>query len=308
MVAHVSLRIFMESTISHVCLGDNPAKTVKMKKTLQVAYLYAQRFAPNALYMFFLRSWWRSGCQNMRHGLTTCVNGAKARPKCIPAAVNAVSQNKTKIKARMPRSNDAGHCSFFSTGNDHKPAQNSWAMEIRSACYDWTFVQWINFKYEYHINQNRISTFHFMKLKGVKLKIWLSHFWENLSRPDKNYDTLLTAQESGKCSRIKPRSRQGCHDPTMLVTAVSIALETTTNQHRIAGPRRYAVHAMTEHSYKREQYFHVSLHEAKLGTSATEWIHCMKIWLSRFEKIFHNQTKIMIHCLLHKKSVISVAE
>ena len=28
-------------------------KTVKMKKTLQVAYLYAQRFAPNAPYMFF---------------------------------------------------------------------------------------------------------------------------------------------------------------------------------------------------------------------------------------------------------------
>ena len=41
------------SRISHVCFGDNPAKTVKMKKTLQVAYLYTQRFAPNAAYMYF---------------------------------------------------------------------------------------------------------------------------------------------------------------------------------------------------------------------------------------------------------------
>ena len=53
MVANVSLRIFLKSRISHVCLGDNPAKPVKMKKTLQVTYLYVQRFAPNAPYMFF---------------------------------------------------------------------------------------------------------------------------------------------------------------------------------------------------------------------------------------------------------------
>ena len=53
MVAHVSLRIFVKSWISHVCLGNNPAKMVKMKKTLQVAYLYAQRFAPNVPYMVF---------------------------------------------------------------------------------------------------------------------------------------------------------------------------------------------------------------------------------------------------------------
>ena len=77
------LRIFMKSRISRVCLGNNLAKTVKMKKPLQVTYLHAQRFAPNAPYMFFLRSWWRNGCQNMRHGLTKCVNGAKVRPKCI---------------------------------------------------------------------------------------------------------------------------------------------------------------------------------------------------------------------------------
>ena len=77
------LRIFMKSRISHICLGNNLAKTVKMKKTLQVAYLHAQRFAPNAPYMFFLRNWWCNGCQNMRHGLTKCINGAKVHPKCI---------------------------------------------------------------------------------------------------------------------------------------------------------------------------------------------------------------------------------
>ena len=84
MVAHVSLRIFVKSRISHVCLGDNPAKAVKRKKTLQVTYLYVQRFAPNAPYMlcFFaqLMAQWLS---NMRHGLTECINGAKVCPKCI---------------------------------------------------------------------------------------------------------------------------------------------------------------------------------------------------------------------------------
>ena len=53
MVAHVSLRIVVKSRISHVCLGDNPVKTAKMKKTLPVTYLFAQRFAPNAPYMLF---------------------------------------------------------------------------------------------------------------------------------------------------------------------------------------------------------------------------------------------------------------
>ena len=45
-----------ENRISHVCLGDNLVKTAKMKKTLPVTYLFAQRFAPNAPYMLFLRS------------------------------------------------------------------------------------------------------------------------------------------------------------------------------------------------------------------------------------------------------------